>query len=162
MPMHMTKKQTEKKYTNQRRKTGARKNKTLKVGGKKHVAIRKPSHITKNLLELLNMIKLYHWKTHSYAEHSATDALYASLNEHIDSFVESLLGKDDSRIQKMEKNLKMFDPKNTNDLKKRIYEYRDYFVSMNKIFNEKDSDILNIRDEIIGDLNKFLYLSRFK
>ena len=73
-----------------------------------------------------------------------------------------LLGKDDSAIHKMEKNLKMIDPKNTEDLKKRVYEYHHYFISMNKIFDEKDSDLLNIRDEIIADLNRFLYLSRFK
>lgn len=160
--MPMTKKRTEKKYIQQRNKSRSSKNKTMKVGGKKHLAIRKPSHITKNLLELLNMVKLYHWKTYSYAEHSATDSLYSSLNEHIDNFVEVLLGKDDSDIKKMEKNLKMIDAKNTTDLKKRIYEYRDYFISMNKIFGEKDSDLLNIRDEIIADLNKFLYLSRFR
>lgn len=160
--MPMNKKQTEKKYVNQRRKSRTLKKHSVKSGGKKHVAIKKPSHITKKLLELLNMVKLYHWKTHSYAEHSATDELYASLNTHVDSFVEVLLGKTDSHINKMEKNLKMIDPKNTKDLKKCVYEYRDYFVSMNKIFTEKDSDILNIRDEIIGDLNKFLYLSRFR
>ena len=159
--MPMTKKQTEKKYTNQRKKSYSSKNKTMKVGGKKRIAIKKPSHITKNLLELLNMVKLYHWKTYSYAEHEATDALYAKLNKHIDEFVEVLLGKNDSAIQKMEKNLKMIDVKNKTDLKKRIYEYRDYFTSMNKIFDEKDSDLLNIRDEILADLNKFLYLSRF-
>lgn len=160
--MPMNKKRTEKKYTNQRKKNSSSKNKTMKVGGKKHIAIRKPSHITKNLLELLNMVKLYHWKTYSYAEHEATDTLYAKLSKHIDEFVEVLLGKNDSAIQKMEKKLKMIDAKNTTDLKKRVYEYRDYFISMNKIFDEKDSDLLNIRDEIIADLNRFLYLSRFK
>ena len=159
--MPMNKKQTEKKYIHQRKKTRSSKNKTMKVGGKKHSAIKKPSHIAKNLLELLNMVKLYHWKTYSYAEHEATDVLYAKLSKHVDEFVEVLLGKNDGAIQKMEKNLKMIDAKNTNDLKKRIYEYRDYFVSMNKIFDEKDSDLLNIRDEIIADLNRFLYLSRF-
>ena len=147
--MPMTKKRTEKKYINQRKNLRSSKNKTMKMGGKKHIAIRKPSHITKNLLELLNMVKLYHWKTYSYPEHEATDALYAKLSKHIDEFVEVLLGKDDSDIKKMEKNLKMIDAKNTTDLKKRIYEYREYFISMNKIFDEKDSDLLNIRDEII-------------
>ena len=160
--MPMNKKRTEKKYLHQRKKNSSRKNKTIKIGGKKHIAIRKPSHITKKFLELLNMVKLYHWKTYSYAEHEATDMLYTKLSKHIDEFIEVLLGKDDSVIEKMEKNLKMIDAKNTSDLKKRIYEYRDYFISMNKIFDKKDSDLLNIRDEIVADLNRFLYLSRFK
>ena len=100
--------------------------------------------------------------TYSYAEHEATDILYTKLSKHIDEFVEVLLGKDDSVIEKMEKKLKMIDAQNRSDLKKRIYEYRDYFISMNKIFDEKDSDLLNIRDEIVADLNRFLYLSKFK
>ena len=34
-------------------------------------------------LRMLNTVKLYHWKTFSYAQHKATDELYASLNTHI-------------------------------------------------------------------------------
>jgi len=45
------------------------------------------------------MVKLFHWKTHSFATHKATDELYASLNEHMDTFIEVLLGKTGSRIQ---------------------------------------------------------------
>ena len=49
--------------------------------------------ITVVFLEMLLMIKLYHWKTTSYATHKATDELYSKLNENIDSFIEVLLGK---------------------------------------------------------------------
>ena len=38
-------------------------------------------------LEMLNTIKLYHWKTFSFAQHKATDELYAKLNENIDNFI---------------------------------------------------------------------------
>ena len=33
------------------------------------------------------MIKLFHWKTHSYSTHKATDELYSKLNDDIDKFV---------------------------------------------------------------------------
>jgi DNA-binding ferritin-like protein len=49
--------------------------------------------ITVKFLEMLLMVKLYHWKTHSYATHKATDDLYTKLNANIDSFIEILLGK---------------------------------------------------------------------
>ena len=39
------------------------------------------SHIVKVFLEVLNMVKLYHWKTHSYAHHQATDELYANFKK---------------------------------------------------------------------------------
>ena len=36
--------------------------------------------ITCKFLEMLIMVKLYHWKTYSYAQHKATDELYTNLN----------------------------------------------------------------------------------
>ena len=53
--------------------------------------------ITVKFMEMLMMVKLYHWKTHSFATHKATDELYAKLNEHIDTFIEVLLGKTEIR-----------------------------------------------------------------
>jgi hypothetical protein len=38
-------------------------------------------------LEMIMMVKLFHWKTHSYATHKATDELYSKLNEHVDQFI---------------------------------------------------------------------------
>ena len=57
------------------------KNKTLKKSTKS-------VNITKVFLEMLNTVKLYHWKTYSYATHEATDKLYKELNEYIDEFIE--------------------------------------------------------------------------
>ena len=47
--------------------------------------------ITVIFFEMLLMVKLFHWKTHSYATHKATDELYSKLNEDIDKFIEILL-----------------------------------------------------------------------
>ena len=120
------------------------------------------SHIVRIFLEMLNMVKLYHWKTHSYAQHIATDSLYAKLNEHIDTFVEVLLGKDESRIKMLEKRIDLIDSSNTREFKSRIYEYREFLIDINMFFDVKrDTDLLNIRDEILGDINQFLYLMTF-
>ena len=48
--------------------------------------------ITIVFMEILMIVKLYHWKTHSYATHKATDELYSKLNDNIDHFIEVLLG----------------------------------------------------------------------
>ena len=115
------------------------------------------------LLKLLIIIKVYHWKTKSYAEHKATDELYSSLNEHIDKFVEVLLGKNGSRLNMKGKNIDIKDPSTTEELKKIIYEYR--ILLENKLEKyiplEGNTDLYNIRDEILGDLNQFLYLLTF-
>lgn len=122
----------------------------------------KNSHIVNVFLELLNMVKLYHWKTRSYAQHKATDELYERLNEHIDKFVEVLLGKDESRIQMLEKRIDLIDSSVDTDFKKRIYDYREFLIDINVYFDSKrDSDLLNIRDEMLGAINQFLYLMTF-
>jgi hypothetical protein len=122
----------------------------------------KNSHIVKVFLELLNMVKLYHWKTRSYAQHKATDELHEKLSEQIDKFVEVLLGKDESRIQMLEKRIDLIDSSVDTDFKKRIYDYREFLIDINVYFDSKrDSDLLNIRDEMLGAINQFLYLMTF-
>ena len=134
--------------------------KTMKSNSK--TTNQQKSSIVRIFIEMLNVVKLYHWKTRSFAQHKATDELYASLNEHIDKFVEVLLGKDDSRIHMMNHRVRLIDPESKSSFKARIYEFRAFLVDMNMYFDPKrDTDILNIRDEILGDINQFLYLMTF-
>ena len=146
----------------------SKKNKTLKKStknkkNKKNNALNnKKTFIVKNFLEILTVVKLYHWKTYSYAHHEATDELYYKLNKHIDEFIEVLLGKDESRINKMNDSIKL-NNNNTAEFKDKIYQFRNFLHDMDNYLNpKKDSDLLNIRDEILGYINQFLYLSTFK
>lgn len=133
------------------------KNKTLKKTSNK------TTNITKVFLEMLNTVKLYHWKTYSYAKHSATDALYKDLNKYIDEFVEVMLGKKGTRIPNFSCNIKLENTSSNDVFKKKVYKYRDFLISMNETFDSKiDSDLLNVRDEILGAINQFLYLLTFK
>ena len=148
------------------RKTGGirrmrhRKNKTERKV--RSVDNKKKSHIARIFLEMLNTVKLYHWKTRSYAQHKATDELYEKLNGHVDTFIEVLLGKDESRIKMIEKRCELLDFNESKDFKDRIYDYREFLTDMGKYFDSKrDTDLLNIRDEILGDINHFLYLMTF-
>jgi len=117
------------------------------------------SVIVENFIELLNTVKLYHWNTHSFAQHKATDELHERLSGHIDKFVEVLLGKKEDRIRNLNSTSPLINSKNTHTFKDRIYQYREYLIDMDKCFDAtRDTDLLNIRDEILGDINQFLYL----
>lgn len=122
--------------------------------------------ITVVFLEILLMVKLFHWKTSSYATHKATDELYTKLNANIDSFIEILLGKSGSRIDLMSnKNIRLVDLTSQESLKKEVDAFKGYLVSLdeNKALNKmSNTDLYNIRDTILGDLNQFLYLLTFK
>ena len=122
--------------------------------------------ITVVFLEMLMMVKLFHWKTYSYATHKATDQLYDSLNDNMDKFIEVLLGKTGSRIDLVgKKSISLIDLNSQESLKSKIMSLKNYLVSLdnNKALSTmSNSDLFNIRDEILGDLNKFLYLLTFK
>lgn len=127
-----------------------------------HVNERVKAKIVKNFIEILNMIKLYHWKTKSYSQHKATDDLYEKLNKNIDLFVEILMGKSSSRIYMVDKSIPLTDISKIGDFKKNIHQHREFLIGLSSIFDSKrDSDLLNVRDEILGDINQFLYLLTF-
>ena len=122
--------------------------------------------ITVVFFEMLLMVKLFHWKTSSYAAHKATDDLYTKLNANMDSFIEVLLGKTGLRIDLMgTKSIRLIDLSSPESFKREIESFKGYLVSLNDNSTMKrmsNTDLYNIRDTILGDLNQLLYLLTFK
>jgi len=117
------------------------------------------------MLQMLMTVKLYHWNTISYASHKATDDLYTGLNTFIDQFVEILLGKNNKgkNIILDTKSLLLKSFKDNKSFEKEIEEYKKYMMNLSEKFNQKEnSDLLNIRDEILSELNKISYLLTLK
>jgi len=145
------------------KKTSVTKVNTEKNSNKNSINNKLKEELVNLLLKLLIIIKVYHWKTKSHPEHKATDELYSSLNEHIDKFVEVLLGKNGTRLNMKGKYIDITDPSTTEEIKKIIYGYR--ILLENKLEKyiplEGNTDLYNIRDEILADLNQFLYLLTF-
>jgi hypothetical protein len=115
-------------------------------------------NIIKFLFHMTMTIKLYHWQTTVFARHKATDDLHTALIGLTDQFVEVYMGRY-SR------------PKCENGIRLNIYElsdesvietlqeYIDYLKNdLPKHLKSDDTDLLNIRDEILANLNKTLYL----
>lgn len=122
--------------------------------------------ITVRFLEILLMIKLFHWKTTSYPTHKATDDLYTKFNLNMDTFIEILLGKTGMRTDLVyDKTIRLNDLTSIEDLKREVTAFKSYLVSLNdnsamkKMFN---TDLFSVRDTILGDMNQFLYLLSFK
>jgi hypothetical protein len=113
---------------------------------------------------MLNTVKLYHWKTTNYAEHKATDELYTNLNLNIDTFVEVMLGKTGSRVNLTgQKSIPLLDYTNVEDFKKEIAGYKMFLTGMSADASlNSNTDIMNIRDELLSNLNQFTYLLTFK
>lgn len=121
------------------------------------------SQLVQQLLEMLMTVKMYHWRTHSYAQHKATDELYEKLNKNIDTFVEVYLGKEEDRLHEMDERLPLYNFAKETDFRKKMHAYRQMLHDMNHIFKpETDSDLLTVRDELLINVNQFLYLMSFR
>ena len=123
-------------------------------------------HIVSMFLQMLNTVKLYHWKTTSFAQHKATDELYSALNDSIDTFVETMLGKTGSRVNLTgTKSIPLLDYTDVSGFKKEVEKYKTFLISMGSdstLRSNVNTDLLNIRDELLGHLNQFTYLLTFK
>ena len=113
--------------------------------------------IVPTLMKFADQIKLYHWKTTSYARHKATCKFLQLYGEHVDRLVETLMGARDKRVYdsfKLEFN--NLDDKTIVPFVKKFREFLQ--KEFPKLVLKTDSDILNIRDEILADVNRMLYL----
>jgi hypothetical protein len=122
--------------------------------------------IVVKFLETLNTIKLFHWKTHSYATHKATDELYSKINDNVDTFIEVLLGKCGNRIHlEHVKHISLKDFNHVEDFKREMENFKSYLIGLNSnkgLQVMSNSDLYNIRDELLANVNQFLYLLTFK
>ena len=115
-------------------------------------------------LNLRDNIKLYHWQTKSYARHIATDKVIDSLDKSIDQFVEVFIGKYGRK--KLIGNNAIIKVHNLTDAgaAKLIQQSIKYLLGplTKKLISNIDTDLMNIRDEIVADLNQLLYLFTLK
>jgi hypothetical protein len=99
-------------------------------------------------------------------DYSKYEPLYGKLNENMDHFLEVLLGKTEKRTElTSHKSLKLIDLSSHEEFKREINGFKGYLVGLNNnkaMQQMSNTDLYNIRDEILGDLNQFLYLFTFK
>jgi hypothetical protein len=120
--------------------------------------------IALTFIEMLNTIKLHHWKTMSFATHKATDELYSKLNDNIDTFVEIMLGKSGGRINLTNvRSIPVYDFNDEDTFKRKIESYRAFLtnLTLNSNIMHDNTDLFNVRDELLANLNQFMYLLTF-
>jgi DNA-binding ferritin-like protein len=114
------------------------------------------------MLTLRNQVKIYHWETMQYARHKATDDLVDKLDDAIDKFVEVYIGKY-GRPKLTPRTgtirLRNFDDAQATTL---LTEAISWMTDrLPALLSKNDTDLLNIRDEIVADLNQTRYLFTF-
>ena len=110
-------------------------------------------------LTLRNAIKVYHWNTKSYPRHKATDEFVGKFDGLTDRFVEVYIGRY-GRNAALSKEMTLTLPAlNENLAKQYLEEAREWMVTkLPKMLKPTDTDLFNIRDEILAEINQTLYL----
>ena len=122
-------------------------------------------------LEMLNTIKIYHWSTLSYPTHKATDELHEKLSGLVDSFIEKYIGHLSRRSEggSSTTGLPVFtkgagavpfcECKSLEIFCKKLDEYISYMEGLTERLDGY-TDLVNIRDEMVGAMAQALYLLR--
>ena len=140
-----------------------------KIEGPTHTAVTAPIEIKAEtngkgeliqttLLQMQHQYKILHWQTTSFSQHKSFDDLIGGLSGHIDEFIETYMGKYGRIIAAGTFNITLANYKDT-DFFVLTNNYIGFLIGLNDMLDKvQDSDLLNIRDEILGSLNQLKYL----
>ena len=117
------------------------------------------STLLTTFLTFQNQVRIYHWRTHSYARHVSSGNLYEEIDELIDKFIETLQGKTE-RITYDQITVKLF-PLQDDEMVELLTNFAVFLEEKVEAFLKKvgnSSDLNNIRDEMVGKVNQTKYL----
>lgn len=116
------------------------------------------SEIVLTLVKIQVQFRFMHWQTTSFSQHKAYGKIYESLDENIDTFVEACMGKHGRPKYTGGYTIEGEDLEEI-ELSDFLNQINDFLISFNGIYDKnEDSDLLNIRDEMLSDVNKLRYL----
>jgi len=117
--------------------------------------------ILEQLTNHINQIRLFHWKTTSYARHKATDEYMETVNPIIDNIIESLQGGREKRI--CDSFTSTYQNLTEANVMSYLKNYRKWLeINMPGLLYKSESDILNLRDELLAALKRLIYLFTLK
>jgi len=117
------------------------------------------NEIVKFFFTLQLNIKIYHWNTTSFARHKASDEFGSNLLPLVDKFVEVFIGR--YKVKPIPSNIKIDSAFLTDEGSENILiKSRIYLEELSKKIT--DTELLNIRDELLSEVNQTLYLYQLK
>lgn len=119
-------------------------------------------HIALYFTYIRDKMKFYHWTTKSFARHSASDKFVSSLSDKMDRFIEVMQGSEGKRILLPSKNDFSFTNETDASIVKVLKRFRNWLSDeLPSHIKTPNTDLLNIRDDILADVNNTLYLFEF-
>ncbi len=106
--------------------------------------------------------RFLHWQTFGDAKHRLYGEIYDGLGDLLDEFTETMMGKYGRPEFDSEFSI-MFQDISTLNMQNFIDGITEFLVSMSDQLDSRyDTDLLNLRDEMLGLINKSKYLLTLK
>lgn len=114
-----------------------------------------------DVVQLQTQIKFFHWQTKIYSKHIALDKLFEAIVDNVDEFTETAMGKY-GRITVDGLSFTFTNVSDENVISV-IDGAIDNCIKLTDVLDAKvDTDLLNLRDELLGKLNQTKYLLTLK
>ena len=116
----------------------------------------------KKLVQIQLQFKFLHWQTFGDAKHRTYGQIYDGLGDLIDTFTETMMGKY-GRPEFDPEFALMFQDISSLSIQKFMDGITEFLVGMtDQLDGRYDTDLLNIRDEMLAKINKSKYLLTLK
>ena len=113
--------------------------------------------------QMRDQVKIYHWQTHLYARHKATDEVISALDGLIDLYVEVYMGKYGRPTITRTTNTIQIKNMADKTAMKFIKDCLEYINGpLTRSLKSTDTELINVKDEMLAELNKLLYLFSLK
>jgi len=112
------------------------------------------------LIKIQEQLRMFHWQSDTYAQHQAFGKAYDDLGDLIDSFIEVFMGKYGKLKAKITYNIELDNLTDNHMIY--INDFIAFLMGIDKELDPADTDLFNIRDEMLAVLNTLKYLLSLK
>lgn len=112
-------------------------------------------NLASTLLGFVVQIHVFHWLTTSFAQHKALGDLYDGIHDFTDNFMEVYMGKYGRNIGTNTASMITYNSANVNDC---ISAFESFLIGLTNELDPTDTDLLNIRDEMLALVHTTQYL----
>lgn len=111
-------------------------------------------NLASTFLGFVVQIHVFHWLTTSYSQHKALGDLYDDIHDKADEFMEKYMGKYGRNIGANSASIISYNASNVNEV---IDSFEAFLVGLTAELDPKDTDLLNVRDDMLGIVSQTKY-----
>lgn len=111
-------------------------------------------NLASTLLGFVVQIHVFHWLTTSYSQHKSLGDLYDGIHDLSDTFMETYMGKYGRNVGASAASVISYNTSNVNET---ISAFETFLIGLSNELDQSDTDLLNIRDEMLALVHSTQY-----